>query len=293
MRDGVRTSYVSRGAGSPVVMLHGFPDTRRTFDLQVGPLLDAGFRVVTPDLRGYGASSKPRSGYSLSHLAKDVARLVVELDAGPLPIVGHDWGGAIAWQLATERPDLVSRLVILNAPHPVLLSDALLRSREQLRRSWYFFFFQIPHIPELWLTRRSAANVARMFRDRAPTAADPAHGIVQAAREAFGSPEAARAPVAYYREAVRNGLTSAGRRAQRAPYRDGSLSCPVTIVWGERDVCLGTELLDGVERFAPDVTVHRFPDAGHFVHHERPAEVTRVLLAALGEGETRGPEVRS
>src|ERR1700742_426214 len=137
------------GAGSPVVLLHGFPETHRSWDLQTAALVAAGYRAIAPDLRGYGLSEKPRAGYDLETLATDVERLIDELGTGPVRVVGHDWGGAITWQLLQQCPQKILNATILDCPHPAIMARALLRNRTQRRRSWYMFFFQLPALPEL------------------------------------------------------------------------------------------------------------------------------------------------
>ena len=280
--DGVRLHYTERGEGPAVVMLHGFPDTRRSFELQVPALLQAGYRVITPDLRGYGESDRPPAGYDLDSLTNDICGLVEHLGA-PLRIVGHDWGGGIAWHLASRHPRCVSRLVILNAPHPVIMARALQSNRRQIRRSWYFFFFQLPKIPERWLTKDRGRNIGRMFRVGSPAQHDAPTSIVDEARRALTEPGAIGPPVEYYRASVRGGLLPTRRREFEAQYAGKTVDCPVTIIWGTHDTCLGTELLDGTERYAPGVTIHRIDDAGHFVHQERASAVNPLLLDALAD----------
>ena len=141
--------YVEAGDGPLIVLLHGFPEFWFGWRRQIAPLAAAGFRVVAPDTRGYNLSSKPEGfeSYAVDLLAADIRGLIGELGAESAFLVGHDWGGSIAWTIAMNHPEVVDRLAILNAAHPRKLSEGL-KHPSQLRKSWYFFFFATPGLPE-------------------------------------------------------------------------------------------------------------------------------------------------
>ena len=145
----VRLHYVEAGEGPLVVLLHGFPEFWYGWREQIGPLAAAGFRVVAPDMRGYNLSSKPDGvhAYDTGLLAADIAGLIRERGAGSAMLAGHDWGGSVAWATAMACPEVVDRLAILNAAHPRKLAQGL-HHPGQLRKSWYFFFFDLPDLPE-------------------------------------------------------------------------------------------------------------------------------------------------
>jgi pimeloyl-ACP methyl ester carboxylesterase len=145
----VRLHYVEAGEGPLIVLLHGFPEFWYGWRLQIEPLVAAGFRVVAPDTRGYNLSSKPEGyeAYGVDLLADDISGLIAELGAESARLVGHDWGGSIAWTMAMNHPEVVDKLAILNAAHPRKLSEGL-KHPSQLRKSWYFFFFATPGLPE-------------------------------------------------------------------------------------------------------------------------------------------------
>ena len=144
-----RLHYVEAGDGPLLVLLHGFPEFWFGWRLQIEPLAAAGFRVVVPDTRGYNLSSKPEGfeDYAVDLLAADIRGLIGELGAESALLVGHDWGGSIAWTTAMNHPEVVDRLAILNAAHPRRLQEGL-KNPNQLRKSWYFFFFAAPGLPE-------------------------------------------------------------------------------------------------------------------------------------------------
>jgi len=144
-----RLHYVEAGEGPLIVLLHGFPEFWYGWRLQIQPLAAAGFRVVAPDTRGYNLSSRPDgvAAYEVGKLADDIRGLILERGAESALLVGHDWGGSIAWATAMNHPEVVDRLAILNAAHPRKLSEGL-HHPGQLRKSWYFFFFAVPDLPE-------------------------------------------------------------------------------------------------------------------------------------------------
>ncbi len=276
--NGVRLHYVARGEGPTVLLLHGFPETHRSWDLQLPFLAGQGFRAVAPDLPGYGQSEAPRSGYDLDTLARDVAELAKHLGPEPVRLVGHDWGGAITWRVAALYPELLERVVVLACPHPELMAQALLSNRRQLRRSWYMFFFQLPLLPELWLARQGGKELGRMFRD-SPGAERAPRELVAAEQEQLANPSALRGPLAYYRKIVRS--NAAALLLRRRALRADPIELPFTLIWGEHDSCLGQELIAGSERYAAKLDVHVLRGAGHFLHQERPDELNQLLARAL------------
>jgi epoxide hydrolase 4 len=151
--NGVRLHCREAGdaAGPVIVWLHGFPEFWYGWIKQIRYFARQGFRVVVPDQRGYNRSSKPRGvqAYTLQQLTRDIAALIGQLSSSPVVLAGHDWGGAVAWAVATHYPQLLSKLVILNMPHPQVMQQRLRRDPRQMLRSWYVAFFQLPYLPEL------------------------------------------------------------------------------------------------------------------------------------------------
>jgi len=264
--DGVRIHVAEEGQGSPVVLLHGFPEGWLTWRAQMKGLADAGHRAVAPDLRGYGGSDKPRgiAMYKSSRVANDVANVIRDLGGGPVPVVGHDWGAIIAYRVAMDHPELVSRLVILNGPHPSQFARVIRESGAQRKRSWYVLFFQLPFLPELMLRRK---GMLRRIFDGANDDDD-----LREYESAFAQPYAATAALNYYR---------AGRTRDAEP-KTRVIDKDVLVVWGMRDVALGPECLEGLEEWVPKVRIERIERAGHFVQHEARNDVTAILVRELG-----------
>jgi epoxide hydrolase 4 len=209
----VRLHYVEAGEGPLIVLLHGFPEFWFGWRLQMKPLAAAGFRVVAPDMRGYNLSSKPAgiAPYTADQLAADVRGLIRELGAESALLVGHDWGGTAAWATAMNHPEVVDRLAILDAAHPRALQKGL-RNPRQLLRSWYFFYFQPPGLPEHHVRARNWRFFQHFLRDaRPPYTPEEIERYV----EAWSQPGAATAMINYY---PRRGATAERGQSGAAPH---------------------------------------------------------------------------
>jgi pimeloyl-ACP methyl ester carboxylesterase len=266
----VRLHYVERGEGPLVVLLHGFPEFWFEWREQIPALVDAGFRVVAPDMRGYNLSSKPRgiSAYKGDVVAKDIADLIHHLGEERAVVVGHDWGAAIAWWLAMEHPDVVKRLVILNVPHPKRMLQGF-RNLRQLRKSWYMFFCQLPFIPEKGIARDRFGAFRRAFKT------DPVRPYTDAEIdryvESWRQPGAITAMLNYYRAAFR-------RTSPRAVANLPKIDAPVLVIWGKLDSVLGSELAEPPPELVPNARVEWLPDASHWSPHDEPEKVNRLLI---------------
>jgi pimeloyl-ACP methyl ester carboxylesterase len=275
--DGLQLHVVMGGAGPPVILLHGFPENWHSWHRQIFPLAAAGFSVWVPDLRGYNLSDRPaeKSAYQLNNLVGDVVALVKATGYPRAHIVGHDWGGIIAWAIAERFPALVNRLVILNAPHLRLYLEKVKCPRQMLR-SWYVLFFQMPKLPEFALAAADFRAVRDMFRLRPCVKTAFSENDIENYIRGLSQPGALTASLNYYRA----NLTRAGIGAIR---RMQPVSAETAIIWGERDPALGIELLEGMDRVAPHHHIYRIPDASHWVQNEAPDEVNGILVDFLGK----------
>ncbi len=271
----VRLHYVEAGEGPLVVLLHGFPQFWYEWRHQIPALVEAGFRVVAPDMRGYNLSDKPPGvrSYRVELLARDVARLILACGEQTAAVVGHDWGAIVAWIAAMRYPRRVGRLAILNVPHPARFLDGLLCPR-QLLRSSYMFFFQIPRLPEE-VIRAGDFALLRSALHRDPVrpgtfAAEDIERYVQA----MAQPGALTATLNYYRALLRN------PRKTRALLK--RIEAPVLVIWGERDRFLSRRLAEPPPLWVPNLLrLERLPNASHWVAEERPREVNALLLEFL------------
>ena len=271
--DGVRLRVARAGEGPPVVLLHGFPEDSRTWKHQIAALVASGHSVAVPDQRGYLESDRPTDAgaYLMKHLVADVAAVVRSTGHGTAHVVGHDWGGVVAWTFAATHPQLLEKLVILNAPHPELYRRELGKSRQALR-AWYVLLFRIPRLSEWLLSARDFKAVRDLFGKRPAKPAftqEEIDGYV----DALSRPGALTAALRWYRD-------NASAEAQRAS-RPVRTQAPTLVIWGMRDSALVPELLDGLDEVAPNVRIHRIAAASHWVQNEAPDEVNRAIIDFL------------
>jgi len=268
--NGIKLHYVEEGTGELVILLHGFPEFWYGWKNQI-PVLSKKYRVVAPDMRGYNLSDKPKnvSDYQIQILAKDIAELVKALGEEKAIIVGHDWGAAVAWTVASLFPEVVKKVAILNVPHPNEMSRAFKEFNfSQWKKSWYIFFFQLPFLPE------KIVGTENFFRDAFKSMLKRRDAIskedLQKYVEAYAQPGAVKSAVAYYRAAFRGFLS-----AVKMP----KVKAPLLMLWGEHDTALGKELTYRTKDYC-DNTCEILYDStsGHFVQHDNPDWVNEKLL---------------
>jgi len=257
------------GSGPPVLLLHGFPDSSLRFLELCEALAARGFRAIAPDLRGYGLSHKPEGleSYRSSAAVEDLVALARWSGDEKVAVLGHDWGGTLAYVFASEHPELVSKLVVLNAAHPESYARALKRSL-QLLRSWYILFFQLRGIAEWLVTRRWVFRW--MLRKLVMRKALLTDARVEAARRELLRPGAIRAALSYYRAAVRWPI--------KCPRK---IEAPTLILWGDADPALDPRLLEDLPKHIGQVAVHHIEGAGHFVQWDEPERVVSEVVTFL------------
>ena len=257
------------------MFLHGFPQFGYEWRHQIPALVEAGFRVVAPDMRGYNLSDKPPGvrAYRVELLARDVERLILSCGERTANVVGHDWGAIVAWIAAMRHPGRVRRLAILNVPHPARFLEGLL-SPGQLLRSSYMFFFQIPWLPEAVIRAGDFALLRSAWRrDPERPGAFTAEDIERYV-EAVAQPGALSATLNYYRALLRS--------PRKLGALLGRIEAPVLVIWGERDRSLSRRLAEPPRLWVPNLLrVERLPGASHWVAEDRPQEVNTLLLDFL------------
>jgi pimeloyl-ACP methyl ester carboxylesterase len=257
------------GDGDAVaLLLHGFPECRFSWRYQLPELAGLGWRAIAPDLRGCGMSSRPPNvaDYRLDKLLEDVAALFEATGARRRLLIGHDWGGAIAWTFAARRRLPLDALVVMNCPHPAALARAWRSSWAQKMRSWYMALFQLPWLPEALMLAGQGRAVDRAF------AGFPAE-VREVYRRYAQIPGAMTAMINYYRANLRE-----LGEAATAP-----IEVPTLMVWGEADRFLGPEALRACAPFASDLTIKRLPGVSHWVQQEAPEAVNTTLRNWLQE----------
>ncbi|MCA1823757.1 MAG: alpha/beta hydrolase, partial [Frankia sp.] len=275
--NGTRFHVAEAGSGPLVLLLHGFPQNWWCWRAQLVGLADAGFRAVAPDLRGYGASDKPPDGYDGYTLTADIAGLVRALGERDAVIVGHDWGGAIAWSVAALHPEVVRKLVVLGVAHPLRHRAALVRDpRGQLRASWYMLAMQTPVLAERYLLADDAASVAEML-DEWSGPNWPPPDVTAHYRNALLVSGVAHSAVEYYRWLLRATVRPSGvrfYRKLRAP-----IAAPTLHLHGALDASVLTKTALGSGRYVAGLYEWRMLDrVGHFLPEEAPDVVTGELV---------------
>ncbi len=279
--NGMKLHYASSGkAGDPLLLfLHGFPEFWYAWRRQL-EAFGGKWHAVAPDMRGYNLSSKPAAveAYAMKHLVEDVRALAARLaGAGTkFTLVGHDWGGAVAWAFAMAHPELLNKLVIVNAPHPAVFARELNENPAQQRASQYMLRFREPEIEKVLEADGYAAlewAVMRMARAGAFTPDDIAEY-----KKAWAQPGALTGGLNYYRASRVGPPDGSGEPARGVPATAlRRIEVPVLVIWGERDFALLPGNLEGLEEYVADLRIHRVPECTHWVVHEEPEMVNRVI----------------
>ena len=258
--------------GPLLLLLHGFPVTAHDWSNQMAPLASLGYRVVAPNQRGYGRSARPGgvASYRLDVLVGDVLAFADALGHETFSIVGHDWGGIVAWRVASDHPRRLDRLGIINAPNLDVTFRHLLTSPLQLVKSSYVAFFQLPWIPEMMLSSMDHGLLVRALQASSLAGAFSDADLAEY-KDAWSQPGALEAMLGWYRA-----LPSL---PSRTPVR---ITVPTQVVWGDRDTALDASLADESAALCDRVAVHHVADATHWVHRERAVEVNAVLTRFLG-----------
>lgn len=265
----------SRSTEKLALCLHGFPESKYSWRHQLPVLAQLGYRAWAPNQRGYGASSRPDgvAAYDIDNLVADVEALIAASGAKETLLVAHDWGAIVAWHCAMRKIKTLSRLVIMNVPHPVRFMEDIRTNKKQRRKSWYVMFFQLPWLPEWMLTRRRAKAVAGAFYDMAVDKSRFPAPVLDHYRANALIPGAIKAMVNWYRAARKAG--------DRMAPKEANVEVPTLILWGEEDGALEKSLVPGTERFVPDLTVRYLPGVSHWVQQEAPETVNAMLAAWL------------
>lgn len=277
--NGVRIHYASAGAGKLILFLHGFPEFWYAWREQLAEF-GRDHLAVAPDMRGYNLSSKPPEveRYEISQLVGDVRALVAHLGAKSCVLVGHDWGGVVAWSVAIACPDVVEKLVIINAPHPGVFQRELRENPAQQQASQYMLMFRNSGAEAMISANNFALFQAGILgeglRQGYFTEADRLAYV-----EAWSQPGALTGGLNYYRASKAGPQSGTGDEASGMKMNFPSLDvkAPTLVIWGEKDTYLLTGNLNGLDQFVPSVRIKRVPDATHWVVHEKPALVISLI----------------
>jgi epoxide hydrolase 4 len=285
MKSSLMSTYIRTGeyqlhsvqAGDPsgrlVILLHGFPEFWYGWRKQIDPLVNAGFRLLIPDQRGYNLSDRPQeiSAYTVDALSQDVLALIEWAGAEEAAVVGHDWGGILVWHLALNYPERIRRAAILNAPHPRVIQKNLASNPRQVMRSLYAAYFQIPWLPEAMMRNDDWKMVAAALeKSSRPGAFLPED--LELYRQAWWRKGAMTAMLNWYRANAR----------QRPPLpEDPRVKIPVQIIWGAKDFALGEEMVQPSLDLCTDGRLLLLEEATHWVQHEEAERVNEALIGFL------------
>lgn len=255
-----------------MLMLHGFPEFWYSWRHQIAEFA-RDYHVVAIDLRGYNDSDKPEdiAAYKMPELIADVKGVINGLGYEDCILVAHDWGGAIAWNFAYRYPAMIDKLIVMNLPHPAKFIQGI-KTWEQLQKSWYIFFFQIPLLPELIFQANNYQAIASAFIDMAIDKSAFTPEDLTAYKNAAAKPGALTAMVNYYRA---NFVLPLDSNPMASDY--GILDVPTLIIWGEEDTALGKELTYGTDEYVRNLTVRYIPNCSHWVQQEQPEIVNQYM----------------
>lgn len=278
--NGIQLHVLTDGPadGTPVFLLHGFPEFHYGWHKQVPALVAAGFRVIVPDQRGYNLSDKPKGigAYNVNTLAQDVIGLFDHFGIKKARLVGHDWGAVVAWTVALNHPERLEKLTILNVPHPDVMRQFLLHNTEQRKKSWYIFFFQIPFFVEWILRRDDYHNLKRLLigsgRKSTFTRTD-----IEEYKKSWSQPGALTAMLNWYRNIFWESFKSVFQK--KTPAR--RVSVPTLILWGKQDVALSHEMVQPSLDLCDNGSAIFYENATHWLQHDEADEVNKNLIAFL------------
>jgi pimeloyl-ACP methyl ester carboxylesterase len=274
--NGIRLHLAEAGTGPLVLLLHGFPEFWWSWRHQLVALADAGYHVVAPDLRGYGASDKPPRGYDAPTLASDVAGMVRALGESDAVVVGHDWGGHLAWSVAALHPAVVRRLVVVSSPHPLRWHQSLRSDAAQRRASGFVLRFQAPWAPERWIVEDDAANIGALLHSWGGPHFPDAE-TERRCREAIQILYTPNRALEYFRWSARSTTRTDGRRYRRQ--MTTPITAPTLQLHGGLDGCVLSQTAQGSGQYvAADYEWRLLDGVGHFPPEEAPDLVTGELL---------------
>ncbi len=278
-------SAQAMGDGPIVLCLHGFPDNAGSFRHQLPALAEAGYRAISLTLRGYEPGAIPADGdYTMETIATDILAVIESLDTGPVHLIGHDWGAAVAYVAASAAPERFKSLTVMAVPHAGRFAREGLRIPKQLRLSWYMGFFNIPWLSDWVVQRQDYAFIRKLWRDWSP-GWQPEPGVLDSVIQTLSQPGVRSAALGYYRAAL--SIKALLVSAEEAHY---PVPVPTLALSGERDGCIASEVFEQLmvaQDFQKGLTFSRIAEAGHFLHQEQPEQVNREILDWLKLNDDR------
>ena len=275
----LNVALAGREDSPPVILLHGFPESHRTWRA-IEPLLSHRFRLIMPDQRGFAGSDRPTDveAYRSDKLVGDISELADALELERFALVGHDWGGAIAWTAALTLPERLTHLAIINAPHPVIFQKSLIESAEQRAASQYIAAFRTPGFEQGIERMGYDAFFKKTFGGHVDLSKFSADEKARYLAD-WSEPGAMTAMLNWYR-ASRLVLPPPGLTVPLPDWLLGAfpkVKVPALVIWAMKDVALLPLQLEGLDALVEDLQIVRLPEAGHFAPWEAPDEVAAAL----------------
>jgi len=270
-------SYLECGSGKLALLLHGFPDTAQTWRHLMPQLANAGYRVVAPFMRGYAPSAVPTDGcYQTAMLARDANALHEELGGdGDAVIIGHDWGAPTVYGAAIDAPSRWKKVVGMAVPPTAAFGLAFVQNLEQLKRSWYMFFFQ-HGLADLVVGANNHAYIEMLWRDWSP--GYDASFDLEAVKKSLADPKNLQAALGYYRATLGDGYRDPSLKALQDQMGSAVPTQPLLYLHGTNDGCIGAEVVEAAKSMSPaNVQFAIVKDAGHFLQLEQPQKVNKLI----------------
>ena len=261
------------GKGNKLILcLHGFPESSFSWRNQIPVLANLGYKVWAPNLRGYGNSSKPKkvSDYSVDKILKDIFGLIKKSEASQVILLGHDWGGALAWYYAAQELSPIEKLITLNGPHPLAFKKSM--DWRQKFMSWYIYFFQLPYLPEWLLGFNQCWMIGKIFEKTCVNRDLFSAEIKDVYRAAASQPGSLKAMINYYRAFFWFPVKFA-----KANQKKKNISIPSLIIWGEQDIALSKEIALNTKSYVDNLLIKFIPNGSHWIQQDCPQEVNRIL----------------
>ena len=271
--------FYSKGEGSPLLLLHGFPDCAENFQHQLEFFSCHGYQVIAPYLPGYHPEDKELDTYQSLRIAEEIIEFTKSVTDKKISLFGHDWGASIAYGIAGLEPDLVDKLITVSVPHGISVGASFLSDGDQQRKSWYMFFFQLP-IADLAVANSDFNFIDRLWLDWSPNWPEYKQYSDKAIKVLSKDNVLSKA-LAYYRSTFQESLQTERISNLSNKLLAKKISMPSLYLHGENDGCIGTNLSDGMEDFFEDLEIKILPDCGHFLHLERSQEVNEIILEFL------------
>lgn len=276
--------HYSKGSGSPMVLLHGFPDCAQNYHNQINFFAENGYEVFSPFMPGYHPEDNILPSYDPTSISLEIIKYIKSLKVGPITLVGHDWGASAAYGVASLEPSLVKNLITISVPHGSKLLEAILTDGDQQRKSWYMFYFQL-EIADMAVPVNGYEFIDRLWKEWSPDWHEykdfSSNTIAVLSQEGV-----LNRALAYYRSAFQGSLDGPVLNKDQLENSNKQISCPSLYLHGINDGCIGSGLVKGMEDNFLNLEIKIIDGCGHFLHLEKPDEFNSIVLDFLNSSNS-------